>query len=494
MKAAAWDDPLLRDFHPTLVDAEREWSMVSRLSGARAQALVDDFPVAAAMVRARLLATLGSEGLQFRSLYQSDDQPDTDQDEEQTRRDIERVIRSASRWIDAGARLSRRQVEKQIRQTAIIRGDGFAIRVLQDDRPQSPIEHAWRQIPPERICNPPTGGSMWASIGCVTIPGRGVNAGRKIVDGIEFDSKGRRVALHYLLESVTAAGIYIPGGKTVRIPWYAPDGTPNVLHATGMLRPGAARGITEFAPIILDGRLLQSLGIAYVASKRVHASHPMLLKVDDIAAARKAYTGTAFANLLIGRDHDVTMNQVQFAGADYREFFDVGLRSLTSVWGMPYELVLGDHSAKSGASSRSLWQQFYMNADEWQSEHVDEVTGVIDSAIIREAVARRMLSLSDNWQRNMLGRYKRPPRIMPDPLKEAQAGAAWVALGVSKTSIFADAGWDHGDETMQRHQDRMLEDAQGSDEPGEPEAPDQQGEPEEQPQEQEQPEEEPANV
>jgi capsid protein len=454
MQAANASDPLLRDFVPHITDAEDLWRYAQALSGARAQALVNDYPVATALVEQRLQATLGSDGLTLKSLYQRDDDPDTDEGEEAKRREIEKTIGDCDEWIDASHTMSRLEVEEQIRYSAIVLGDGFAIRVLQDDRPGSPIEHAWRQIHPSLVVNPRMPSNRYAiQYGEIDLPG-----GRRIVDGIELDKHSRPLALHYA--STTRVGMIHMPGDTVRVPWYAPDGTPNVLHARGLCRQGSIRGLTEFAPMILSGQLLRTLGVSYVASKRVHASHPLLIKVDDIAAAKSAYAGTAFANLLIGRDHDVTMNDMEFKGEDYAAFYDVELRNLCSAWGMPYELVVGDHSAKSGAASRSMWQQFYERASKWQTAHIRSVTRRIDECILRERVARGLLSLSSDWQRNLSGRYKRPSRVMPDPLKEAQAAELWHQLGVSKTTLFADAGRDFADETMQRHQDARLEQAQ----------------------------------
>lgn len=441
MIAGDTSEPLFADWEAWLRDPDQEWASLWAIVAARSQSLVDDFPLAAAMVQAKLLRVHGAHGLRFRSLYQSDDAPDTTDAEIQTRREIELAIKRGSKHIDAGGTLSRKALDWCISWNATVLGDGFAVRVWQPI-PGVKTSTRWRVIHPARVVAP-----------------LDKRMDPKYTGGIEVDDNGRPSALWVVSEQRTKSGIYMPQ-EPKRIPWYAADGTPNVVHKVGLRRPGTRRGLSEFAPIMLPARMLQGVDIAYVTMKRVQASHPMLIKVQDLKAAREQYRGTRIGNLLIGAGHEVQLPPFKFEGADYREFVDTTMRGICSAWQIPWELVLGDHSARSGAASRSLWQQHYQMAEREQADHVEQVQGPMDESILREAVADGSLDLGDDWARNTLGIYQGPPKVMPDPQKEIEWATGAVALGMSKTTVFSRMGEDYRDEVMQTRQDSALEDAQ----------------------------------
>ena len=437
---AGESDPLFADWQTWLREPETEWAGLWDLVAARASSLVDDFPIAAAMVKSRLLRVHGPHGLRFRSLFQADDQPDTTDAEIQKRREIEFCIKRGSLDIDAGGMLSRAELDWCISWNACVLGDGFAVRVWQ------PIEGVktstrWRIIHPMRVRAPSD-----------------KQADPKFNGGIELDNNGRPVAI-WVEPDAEKTNRYAKR-EPVRIAWTGPDGTRNVVHKVGLRRPGSRRGLSEFAPVMLPARLLQGVDIAYVTMKRVQASHPLLIKVADVKAAREQYRGTRIGNLLIGKDHEVELPPFKFEGADYREFVDTTMRSICAAWQLPWELVLGDHSAKSGASSRSLWQQHYQMAEREQAQHVEQVQAPMDESIVREAAATGAVALGADWQRNMAGIYQGPPKVMPDPAKEIEWATGAVALGMSKSTVFARMGEDYRDEVMQSRQDKSLSEAQ----------------------------------
>jgi capsid protein len=450
---AGSSDPLFDDWDAWMRDPSQEWSAAWTLVASRAKSLAEDSPECAAMIRAKLLRIHGPNGLKFRSLYQSDDSAETSQAEVETRRQIERSISLGSMFIDAGGVISRSEFDWQMSWNACVLGDAFAVRVWQDVD-GVPTSTRWRIIHPARVCAPSDK---------ATDP--------RYQGGIEVDGNGRPVALWVNGPSVTPTGIYVTP-KAERIPWRAPDGTPNVVHKVGLRTPGSNRGLSEFAPIMLPARMLQGVTTAYVATKRVQSSHPMLLHVQDVKKAREAYRGTRIENLLIAADHKVEFPGWKFDGADYREFIDTTIRSLCAAWQIPWELVMGDHSAKSGASSRSLWQAHYQMAEREQSDHVNAVQRPVDESILRELDARNGLGLSPDWWSNMAGVYQGPPRVMPDPQKEITWAEGMRALGVSRSTILNRFGEDFRDEIMQDRQDRELEAAQNPEpeEPDEPEA------------------------
>lgn len=436
---AGASDPLFDDWYATVRDPNRVVAANVKVIAARASSLYEDWSIASAMVRARLLGTHGAKGLRFCSTFQRDDEPDTDDQERATRRQLDAAVRRRGAGVDASGTKSRRRFDRCVDQMAIVLGNGWAVRVDQGDR------HRWRIVHPFRVRNP-----------------NGQANDERWQDGIELNSYGRPAAVW--IDTSRQTDLSMPAGNVIRIPWTNPDGTPNVVHRVGWDIPGSLHGLSFFAPLMLPARMLQGIAEAYVAAKRVQASIPLLMKVPDIKKAQEAYKGTRLANLLMPSDGDVSFPSWRFEGADYQAFTDTEIRNICASWGIPWELVLGDHSAKSGASSRSLWQQYYQQAEDWQSDFIEEVARPIDESNAREAVlAGEIQGLTDDWCRNMAGDYKGPPRVMPDPLKEAQAAKEWDGLDRSRTSAFADQGWDYGDELLQKSQEQEQRDAQGID-------------------------------
>jgi capsid protein len=445
MQAASYD-PLFEDWSTRLEDPNKVTSRSAKIVAARAQALVEDWDIAAALVRAVLLATHGAKGLRFRSHFQEDDAPETTEQERTARRLIEGAIRSRPD-IDAGGTMTRRKLERMQDWYATVMGDGYLVRVDQGIS-------RWRLVHPFRVRNP-----------------KGKTNDERWQDGHEFGADGRPVALW--VDSARASDLSLPATDPVRIPWTSPDGTRNVSHRKRWEIPGSVRGLSSFAPLMLPARMLQGVSEAYVAAKRVQAQIPLLMKVPDVEKAREQYRGSRLANLLMGPNSEIQVLQWKFEGADYQAFTDTELRSICAAMGIPWELVLNDHSAKSGASARSMWQSFYQQADEWQLDHAEQTSRPIDESIIRERqIADPIPGLTDDWNRNMAGVYQGPARIMPDPLKEAQAAETWDKLNRSRSSAFADQGWDYREEVMQKSQDNELDEAQGVEpEPEQPTAP-----------------------
>lgn len=433
MQAASYD-PLFEDWSTRLEDPNKVTSRSARLVAARAQSLVEDWDIAAALVRAVLLATHGAKGLRFRSHFQSDDAPETTERERNARRLIEGAIR-ARPDIDASGTMTRRKQERTQDWYAAVMGDGYLVRVDQG-------VSRWRLIHPFRVRNP-----------------KGKTNNERWQDGHEFGADGRPVALW--VDSQRASDLSLPASDPIRIPWTSPDGTRNVSHRKRWDIPGSVRGLSIFAPLMLPARMLQGVSEAYVAAKRVQAQIPLLMKVPDVEKAREQYRGSRLANLLMGPQSEISVMQWKFEGNDYQAFTDTELRSMCAAVGIPWELVLNDHSAKSGASARSMWQSFYQQADEWQLDHAEQSSAVIDESIVRERqITDPIPGLTDDWTRNMAGVYQGPARIMPDPLKEAQAAEMWDRMDRSRSSAFADQGWDYREEVMQSTQEDSLKDAQ----------------------------------
>jgi capsid protein len=258
----------------------------------------------------------------------------------------------------------------------------------------------------------------------------------------------------------------------VYIPWIAEDGSRNVIHRVGLRPPGGYRGVSAFAPLMAFAKQVKGIIEAYVVAKRVQACHPIFIQVDDpVAAAKADRNGAVWGNnttlepgkvYYIGKDSTVNFAAWTFNGADMRNFLDTLYRNQFAALGYPICVVLGQMSSGSNQAARSDWMQYYRTCTRRQDAHIAQCTSIIDESILREAVARGELANPDgDWQRMLEGKYIRPARSMPDPLKEAQAVAAWAEVGRDLTSLYADAGIDFRESIMTRAENDQLMKDQG---------------------------------
>lgn len=429
----------------------------------RAQAMVSNDAFLAALVAARINGTHGPSGLRLRSLYHLSDAPTTSERERQVRREIDGWVErcSADRRIDAAGMQRRVDLERLLDWCALVLGDGFLVRVWRPGRPGgSPAATCWRLIHPMRVSNPDHR------------PGDDL-----LQDGIELDHDGHMAAIHVENGRVGPWGVRTATSWT-RIPMWSPDGSRNVVHKRGLTVAGCARGVTAFAPFLLLSRQVGGVLEAHVAGKRAQACHPIVLttsNAETLAAAAAAKTllgpGVAMGPLSVlvnDADNTVEMPELQYQGADLDAFLRTAWRVQAAAWQLPIEVVLCQMGEASLSSARAGLDQYERTCSAWQDEHITEVSRPIDESLVREGVARGEIKVeTDDWSRIMAGRYMRPPRYSTDKLKDAQTVNEQRAAGRSKTSAYADVGWDHEDEVEQSVRDEEFEKAQGlgTDEP-----------------------------
>ncbi len=445
-------------------DPNTDWQTDARRLAARAWDLVRNDPVMAALLHSRISGTHGNAGLRLRSLYAEDDHNETSETESCTRRDIEGVIArvSAGVQLDASGMMTRNELEEALDQMAAVSGECFAIRCYIADRPRAEYGTCWRLIRPERVSNPP-----------------GFIDSDKLYQGISLED-GRPTGI-WVGPPISYGLNTLADGKThdkkkagwTYVPWYDEDGAPSVIRRTGLMYPGAFRGVSAFTSNMVMAKQTKGLLDAYVVAKRIQACHPIFIEVDDpIEAAKKDKNGAVYGPnttiepgkiYYVGRGGKVNFPTWQFNGADMREFLDTLYRNQFAAWGMPIDVVLAQLGNTNMAASRSAWLQYYRQCERWQDDHIAQVTSVIDESIVREAIARGDVKIPADlpWNKVMASRYVRPPKAMPDPLKEALAVAEWEKLGRDPTGLWAESGIDFRESTMQRAEDDKLREAQG---------------------------------
>jgi capsid protein len=302
----------------------------------------------------------------------------------------------------------------------------------------------------------------------VSNPGFAADSDR-MVQGHELDGDGMTIAIHvqkshpYRIRSA-------PSTVWTRYPIWAPDGSRMVVHRRASARPEAIRTVGSAAPVMLDLRMLAKTTEAWAIAKRIQSSYALLIKTDDPeAAARSDRYGAALSGKVpikpgmryYHNHEEVKPMDFNFQGNDYEMFRNPIIEAICAAEGVAYEMVLKRLTKSNLASSRAALLVSYEFARREQNQQIASCEYWMVDGILREAVALGNLEPNADWDRMMSGRGQRPPRVWPDPLKEAMAAKAWIDLGASKSRMFAEHGMDHEQETLQKSRDLKLEDAQG---------------------------------
>lgn len=429
-------------------DWSRDWMRIA----ARAQELVANDPFAAAMVACKMDNTHGPEGLRPVSLAQLDNTKPVSLADHQARETLERAyVDRSGRGSDVSGLLTRREIDRQLDWLATVLGEGFAIRQEIFHRPRVSFATCWRVIRPERVNNPD-----------------GRPNDDRLYHGIELDSNGTPIALWVERMNLGAFGSWSERSWT-RVPWYAKDGTPNVIHRVGWRLPGMIRGLSMFAPILLMAKQIGGTIEAHVTAKRAQACNPVIYYVDDPAAAAKA--ARASADSIVGPHtrfnplqvyyakigSQISFTDTKFNGADLEAFLKISFRVLCAVWQLPIEVVLCQMGEASLSSARAGLDQVDRTAQTWQADHIEQASSCFEYATVSELVRYGQITPGPSGINGLLlTRYRRPPKYSTDRLKDANTIEKLIGVGFSRTSAFATVGADFEDETDQAIRDQLY--------------------------------------
>ncbi len=439
-------------------DPWTDWQWDAGPLAAVAWKLVHASPLGAALVEARIALTLGEDGLIFSSRYGARDGQLTDRERSVQRR-INGIVESTyeDQEIDAAAAHSRYEVESLLVRSYTILGDGFAVRVMKPARQRSGEavwRTKWRALDPTRVANPPRV-TDWHH------PGGEAPAGNVVWRGIELSPNFERTALWVRVPVAGQAD-----DRVMRIPWRAPDGTPNVIHRYQPLRPDDLRGFTLLAPMLLYLAEQDGGAEAYAVAKRIQACHPAFYRGPQPAEAEKngrqlaqlgpntTYEPGMFAYL--GEDGEITFPNYSYQGSDFSAAMEAMTMLTTSAWQLPWQWVLAFIQGVSMSSGRIITDRVNHVAKRWQNSHIRGCTRKIDRSIVQEAIARRRLDLT-SWRAALRGEYGRPQAPDLDPAKTAAAVGVRLGQGDSYTDLFRDFyGVDFASRHTQRRADDVL--------------------------------------
>ena len=347
--------------------------------------------------------------------------PDTDTRADQTAQ--------FSIWADAADADGRTDfwgLQADIARGLVIDGEAFVQVIDTDDGPRL------RLIPPELV--------DWTLT-------RDLGNGAVIVQGVEFDADGNRVAYHVL-----------PSRPHDQFPTYAPPvriGADGILHVMKPLAAGQVRGVSWLAPVILPASEFDQLCDALLVGAKVAAMHAAFL-IDMNGTAGEPYDGTGEGGILetglepgtmkrLPTGYDVKFNspgQAQEIGA----FLRLNLQQLAAGLGLPEHLLSGDLTGANYSSLRAGLLPFRQRVEQIQyGTLVPQLLRPVWQRVVTYGVLSGDLSAPDfeSNPRAYLACDWLPPAFQQvDPAKQVQADVAELEAGLtSRRKLVAQRGW-----------------------------------------------------
>jgi len=255
--------------------------------------------------------------------------------------------------------------------------------------------------------------------------------GNYVVQGIEFDPQGRRVA-YYLFESHpgASAGAYVGNIKSNRIP------AEDVLHIFRMERPGQARGVTWLAPVIVRLKDLDDYEDAQLMRQKIAACFTVFVRdlgapLDDETEECPEDLGERVEPGII--EHLPTNKTVEFAKPPevqgYGEYVSKVLYGIAAGVGITYEVLTGDLSDVNYSSGRLGWLEFGRNIKAWRDTLMfGHFLDPIASDFMRFAAIKGVSTKGVSYV------HVPPTREMIDPTKEIPATIEAIRAGLTTLS------------------------------------------------------------
>ncbi|MCC0063618.1 MAG: phage portal protein [Defluviimonas sp.] len=342
-----------------------------------------------------------------------------------TRADLTAAFGAWADVADADGRTDFFGMQTDVVRGLVIDGEAFLHVLPGEDGPRL------RLLPPELIDE-----SMTRELG----------NGAVIVQGVEFDAEGRRVA--YWVLPYRPHDQFASYAPPVRVP------ADEILHVMKPLAAGQVRGISWLAPVILSASDFDQLTDALLMGAKVAAMHSAFL-VDLNGTGGEPYDGTGEGGILetglepgtmkrLPTGYDVKFNtpgQLTEIGA----FLRLQLQQLAAGLGLPDHLLSGDLSNANYSSLRAGLLPFRQRVEQIQyGTLVPQFLAPIWRQVITFAVLSGDLAAPDfeSTPRAYAAEWLPPKAMQVDPLKDTQATISELEAGLtSRRKAVAERGW-----------------------------------------------------
>lgn len=253
--------------------------------------------------------------------------------------------------------------------------------------------------------------------------------GSYIIQGVEFDKNGKRVA-YWLYDRH-------PGDMSFRASGLIPKRVlaSEVIHAYVQNRPGQVRGYPFAAPIVIKLRDLNEYDDAQLIRQKIAACYAAFVYDSEDASDLT----TNDDNQLIDKFEPGMIERLP-PGKDvkfgtpptvdgYAEFNRTVLRGIAAGFGVPYEALTGDLSQVNFSSGRMGWLEFQRNIDMWRWQTL--------IPMMCDRVWQWFTELSTLNGSDIMGidvAWTAPRREMIDPTREVAATRDAIRSGLQTVS------------------------------------------------------------
>lgn len=257
------------------------------------------------------------------------------------------------------------------------------------------------------------------------------HAGNPVIDGVEFGPTGRIEAYHLWREH--------PGGtisrfnlQSTRVP------AADIIHVRRADRPGQARGVSWFAPVMLTLGDLSDYQESEIVKQKMAALMVGFIESEEDTSLVSATSDEAAEQLGLQNLEPGTF--VELAGGQkinfstpptvqgtYDPFMRQNLAAVAVGLGITYEALTGDMTRVNFSSGRMGRMEMDRNIEAWQQlimigQFCEGLEGWIDEAWhMRPALGPADLTLS----------WTAPRRVLIDPTKEIPAMIKEVDAGLT---------------------------------------------------------------
>ncbi|MBO9451453.1 phage portal protein [Tropicibacter sp. R16_0] len=264
-----------------------------------------------------------------------------------------------------------------------------------------------------------------------------------------------------------------------------PTGRPQVIHFFDKLRDGQTRGVSRMAPIIerlrmedhyskveLQAAVINAVLAAFIKSPMGPEAMDDMFGGDTEAASaflgmqaergkfydkNKIRLGGSQVTMLYPND-EIGMVQTARPAAQFAEFEAAVLRNIASGLGISYEQLASDWSKTNYSSARAAMIEIWRGWTNRRIAFAQNFCQPFFMAWLEEMVIDGHIKLPsrapdfyENWVAYTRAKWIGPGKGFVDPVKEAQASAMRVALGMSTLEEEAAelTGSDFGDNIVQ---------------------------------------------
>lgn len=264
-----------------------------------------------------------------------------------------------------------------------------------------------------------------------------ISNGNTVIQGIEFDDLGRRVAYH-LYETHPGSTTYT-GLSTLKVNRIPAD---EIYHLYRQERPGQARGVPWATPCMIKMKDLDDFEDATLMRQKI--ANLFVAFVSDISAEVECDDESDLGERMVPAmiEHLPPGKSIDFANPpepqNFTEFVRANQRGIAQAWGITYEALAGDYSNVNFSSGRMGWIEMGRNVESWR-KHL-----IINPFLKNVEKDFELLAMLTGVQLGSLTYdHIAPRRELIDPQKEYDAMVTAMRAGLeSRPSAIRSLGRD----------------------------------------------------